>query len=57
MLAVLCICYVCAIALVVIMSAVKDKQRFSLRALLVGTTVIATVLGLVIASLRHFAYR
>jgi hypothetical protein len=53
MLAVLCIWYVCAI----VVAVVKDKERFSLRALLIMVTVVAVVLGLVVASLRHLAYR
>jgi hypothetical protein len=52
-LAVLCIWYVCAMAV----AAVKDKERFSLRALFIGATLIAVVLGLAVASLRHLANR
>jgi hypothetical protein len=53
MLAVMCIWYVCAM----VVAVVKDKERFSLRALLMGATSIAVVLGLAVASLRHLAYR
>jgi hypothetical protein len=53
MLAVLCLWYVCAM----VVAVVKDKERFSLRALFIGATLIAVVLGLAVASIRHLAYR
>ncbi len=52
-LAVVCIWYVC----VIVVAVVVDKNRFSLRAMLMVTTLIAVVLGLAVAAIRHLAYR
>ena len=52
-LAVVCIWYVC----VIVVAVVVDKERFSLRAMIMGTTLIAVVLGLAVAAMRHLAHR